>query len=361
MTIPQGESVGVTLPPRVERIVAPDARHPSPAAIAELDEQDLAVLRQIALRAIALPEGWMTGRAISALAQRDPSAETALILSRVVGNRAELLPNRQLAAARLAQVDPQAAEQELIKRLDVDEPPVRAEIIKSLGSIGRPSALAALDAVQGDLAAHVARQLAFAKALIAYRHNLDRDDLLFPVGATREPGTPDQMIDLTLRNLKADALPPLLGRFSGNRYGLDLSDRLGFELDARRAHWVLYMNRQLEEAGLIASLARRKYITGLLSLHEPRTNTYSPQYVVLTNPKGGEIAISVVRTDGEVFYTGKAGLSRGVLNFQVQDVERPGTAPTNVAGKLTARGIRFSLRIPFGQRTNQKRPVPLNH
>ena len=57
-----------------------------------------------------------------------------------------------------------------------------------------------------------------------------------------------------------------------------------------------------------------------------------------------------VRADGELVYSGRHGRSRGLLSFVVRDIDRRGTAPTHVRGHLTARGVEFDVKIPFGQR-----------
>lgn len=361
MDISQNESSGTPIPARVARVVAPDRSQVSPKVINEMDDRDISVLRQIVRKEITVPEDLRTDRAISVLVDRDNSADTGLILSNVVADSSEKMKNRLCAATQLARVVPESAEPELIKRIDVEETTLKTQVIKSLGCIGGTAALTALDAVPDNLAPFAKKQLVFSKALISYRHNLDRDDLPFVEGAVRTPGEEDQLIDLSLRRLGKSSVEPLIPRLSGSNYGLELSDNLGFELDAGKAHWVLFMNKQLQDDGLFSSFTQRKFITGLLSLHEPRTDTYSPQYVVLSNPKGEEIEISVVRTDGEVFYTGKADLSGGILNFRMFDVDREGTAPTNVRGRLTPQGIQLDMSIPFGKRVNRKATVAENY
>lgn len=58
---------------------------------------------------------------------------------------------------------------------------------------------------------------------------------------------------------------------------------------------------------------------------------------------------------GEAVYSGELKQPRGLLSFVVHDIARRGTAPTNVRGHLTARGVEFDVRIPFGRR---KEPQP---
>ncbi len=57
------------------------------------------------------------------------------------------------------------------------------------------------------------------------------------------------------------------------------------------------------------------------------------QYV-LTHPVQGAARIDVVRTDGEVMYTGTMERVGPGFAFAMADVDRPGTAPTNVRGRV---------------------------
>jgi hypothetical protein len=97
----------------------------------------------------------------------------------------------------------------------------------------------------------------------------------------------------------------------------------------------------------------RPWITALLArIHEP-TNSSAVQYVVLSDPDDAGARIMVVRTDGEPFYSGNLTRPKGLLSFVVRDIARKGTAPTNVRGRLTSRGVEFDVRIPFGRRRDQ--------
>jgi hypothetical protein len=48
------------------------------------------------------------------------------------------------------------------------------------------------------------------------------------------------------------------------------------------------------------------------------------------------VLVDVVRTDGEVAYTGQLIRAEGSIRFSMRDVAREGTAPTNVEGRHPA-------------------------
>jgi hypothetical protein len=149
-------------------------------------------------------------------------------------------------------------------------------------------------------------------------------------------------------------------RFEGSNYGIELSQSIGFQVTAGKAKWVLFVKKRSAEDGIIKSINRNKTIMGLLSRWVVETGEYQPQYVVLTNPvEDGQVQIMVVRSDGEVFYSGKAAVKRNILSFIMSDIKRPGTAPTKVKGKLTLRGVQLEVTIPSKRREGKRSPTPL--
>ena len=102
-------------------------------------------------------------------------------------------------------------------------------------------------------------------------------------------------------------------------------------------------------ADRISSLVGHSFLA-LLARHDERTKSAAVQYVVLSDPDGDGARIMVVRTDGELVYSGELSRPRGLLSFAVRDIARRGTAPTNVKGHLTTRGVELEVSIPFGRR-----------
>ena len=66
--------------------------------------------------------------------------------------------------------------------------------------------------------------------------------------------------------------------------------------------------------------------------------------------------IDVVRTDGEVMYTGTAEQVGSAVAFAMADVDRPATAPTTVEGTVTSTGVDLELSVPFATRVGTRSP-----
>jgi hypothetical protein len=44
----------------------------------------------------------------------------------------------------------------------------------------------------------------------------------------------------------------------------------------------------------------------------------------------------------------------GAFAFNMADVDRPGTAPTNVSGRVSTKGIELDVTFPFGTRVGTR-------
>lgn len=293
--------------------------------------------------------------AIAAIVRRNPEVAPEP-LGRILGRRSEDPDLRVAAASLLRQTEPDQAERILLRNLRVDEPEVRYRVIKSLGHVGGPRALRRLDQLPPPPSEAEAKQLAFAKALIAYRQGVDRDDISFVEGVRRRPGKTDQLLELRLkRMLSARRIGEVVRALGRDTFGIEPATDLAFEVDVGRAHWTLLLNRDAVEDGVLEPIRRRRWLLGLLALRAPATKTHSVQYVVLTKPVEDATEILVVRSAGDVVYSGRAELSPEGLGFQVSDVKRRGTAPTRVEGRLTARGFDLSVVLPFRMRVDQRK------
>jgi HEAT repeat protein len=294
-------------------------------------------------------------RAVAALVRRDPKLAVEP-LARILGRTREHPDLRIAAATLLRQTEPEQAERVLLRNLGTEEADVRYRVIKSLGHIGGLPALRRLDQLPAPAGEAEAKQLAFAKALIAYRDGLDRDDIPFVEGVRRQPGEPDQLLELSLtRVLSPDRIAEVIDQLGRDTFGIQLARDLAFDIDVGRAHWTLLLNRDPATKGLLEALGERRWLLGVLALRAPATGTHSVQYVALTKPVGAKTQILIVRNDGEVVYSGEAELSAEGLGFQVSDVKRRGTAPTRVEGRLTGRGFQLTVALPFRMRKDKRR------
>lgn len=295
-------------------------------------------------------------KALAAIARVGAMKESK-ILGRIVADKKEDIHLRAAAATDLSLMPAKHAERELIPNLRVRDNLVRSKVIKSIGLVGSKKALGALDRISGVKSDFVGKQLKFSKALISYRLGLEREDLPFVEGAKRKRGRKGELIGLSTRQVGADKVKNCLQLLEGSTWGIDVAKNLGFEVSAGRARWTVLLNKKFSEGDVLSSIAKRKMLTGLLTRWTRETGTYAVQYVVLTRPHNSSVDIMVVRTDGEVCYSGHGTLRNGAMTFSISDIERRGTAPTQVTGQFKPEGVEFQVLIPFGKRKGKRLPM----
>jgi hypothetical protein len=342
------------LSPRLRRLMDPGKRLLSDQVALELSVGEVSALRNIVGERDRRPSDINLSRAISALAVRDRSPETAATLSRFAADERESAVDRAVAAGSLRLIPSPEARAGLVRSLAGAEPIVRVEVISSLGCIGDEATLDALQEVGPGATAGERRQLSFARALIAHRLGLESDHLPFRRGVARRAGPKEELIPLTLRPVRPRTIAVERERIHGTDFGIPLSETVGFDLHAGRARWAVFVNAEITQSGGIfarsSRIFERPWIAALLARSDQRTNSSAVQYVVLSDPDDDGARIMVVRTDGELVYSGELKRPQGLLSFVVRDIARRGTAPTNVSGHLTSRGVEFEVSIPFGRR-----------
>lgn len=346
------------VPPEIVDLLAVDRNPRSELAADKLTASQIASLKEIVERKITLQGPFSMAKAVTALARAEKSADVSRILGEFVADESVAANERAIAAVNLRLVPGPEAQKWLIANLRADDPAVQRQVIKSLGALGDEEALRALEEVPDPEQEAVKKQLAFAKALIAHRMGLPGDYLPFRPGVVREAGLDDKLVKLTLRPLSGRTIRSHRRRLLGTTYGIELGNR-GFQLRAGKARWTVFLPQELGGGLGLLGLFDRKWIAALLARWDPRTKLAAVQYVVLTSPSRGGTEIMVVRTDGEVFYTGRATPTRGILKFDMRDVARSGTAPTNVQGRLNRDGVALDITIPFGRRQDASPGEPV--
>jgi len=349
----QRKSQGTRISPQLRRQIARDRGQCGLLREKALTPGELAALKAIVQRRQALPADLNMEHAITALVNAEPSHHVARTLGALVADENESPAVRAVAAINLRLIPGPTAQRHLLDNLSTGDRRLRLHLIRSLGSFGDLEALTALRRLRPASDTPLGRQLAFAKALIAHRHGMPEPALEFRRGAKRSAGKPSEMIELSLRPKLKKTVRDDLARLRGSRFGIELGDR-GFGLRAGRASWTVFVNQEIEAAGGLQQIFDRPWITALLARWDFQTRTSTVQYVVLTTPAPRSTEILVVRTDGEVLYSGRATRGQGLFGFEMRDIERPGTAPTNVKGRLTTRGVQLDLTVPFGLRRHSQ-------
>ena len=337
----------------IRELLVSDRNPRQEMAASQLTAEECRHLKEIVRRKSVSTEPHSMSKAISALVRSEPSPDVCRILGKFLADERNSVADRAVAAINLRLVPGREAQEALIANLRAYNPQVQRQVIKSLGSFGDEEALKALNKLIEPRFEAGRKQLAFAKALIAHRINSPKDYLPFREGVVRERGREKEMIALSLRPLLKPIVQSQRQFLQGTTYGIDIGE-VGFELTAGKARWTVFVNQALGVGEGYGKLFQRKWITALLAHWDPQTNSAAVQYVVLTGGKGDTAEIIVVRTDGEIFYTGEMARTEGVMSFAMRDVMRSGTAPTNVAGNLTPQGVELTLTIPFGSRVDAK-------
>jgi hypothetical protein len=106
-------------------------------------------------------------------------SERIEILARIIEDRSEPSQIKTAAAVALGRIATREAEQHLLRNLSSAELSVQIAIIRSLGRIGSPEAITAIEAL-GMSNGHRTEAARFATAVIAHRFGLPGHELSFP-------------------------------------------------------------------------------------------------------------------------------------------------------------------------------------
>lgn len=340
------------LPPRVSELISPGRKLPvDVGSQRKLTANQLDALRSVVNRQVIAKTPISMIHAVTALAAFDPSEDTAGNLADLVVNEWEAQPDRATAAIALRRIPAEASEPALIRALSVSEPVLLQRVVQSLGAVAGPGALPKLEKLATDGPAALTQQIAFAKELIASRAGIDVEYRPDVRGVARKPGKDDAVLPMTMRKLRKSTVEKQLSRVVDTRYGIEIGS-WAFNVTAGNARWTLFMNEQLQEAGGFGALFERPWLVGILPRWDHQTDTAAVQHVIVSRPNGRTASVRVIRTDGEVVYTGPVKRVRDLMKFSIRDVARRGTAPTNVHGRLTPTGLEIEMASPFAMRKN---------
>jgi hypothetical protein len=317
--------------------------------LAVLGEADVAVLKRILERPEVEGVEISLKRALGALARSDPSSETAKLLARVLGDTKHPLRERAIAAAFLALLPPEAAEDPLLAALPEAAGLLRLEIIKSLGEVGTEKALAALRRIPTDPHDLAARQIAVAKLAIAFRTERDGtgpDDL-------------DRTLDIRWETLEAKRLAPKEVRSTvaalGPTFGVRPNPEIGFGYDCGAARHVLLLNERVKPGEFVKAIRARNMIAGLLVAQAERLRYFAVRWLLLTSPGRDGVRMVLARPNGEPAFEGRARPKARGLDFTLRDTGLERT-PTEIEGRITPDDVTWTMRIWRGPLRGKLRP-----
>lgn len=339
----------------VSRIISSEVKILANFTLARMSKEDLITIKKIVKRTIQVEKSAEMGKAILALTQRESSAEVAKILGDIFSQKNADRNEKVIAAKSLAQMPHKSAEKVLLDNLNIKDSLIRNSIIWALGAVGGSDTLERLKKLSSPKISFRQQQLNFSKTLIAHRLDDPKDYLNFEKGVERRVGKKANLLDLSLKLLPKKKIQQVIDSLSSrNTYNIKISESTGFDISIGNANWVFLVNKDLQDNKFFNGFLKRKYIVGLLARKNKSHNHFAIQYIVLSNPSAREVKILVVRTDGEICYSGNAITKDETILLSLKDVDRPGTMATNVEGELTKQGFEITKSILFGIRNKMK-------
>lgn len=324
-----------------------------------LDEVEIKELGQIASGKIPQISRGDRIKALTAIAHIGGAGECKM-LGRIVADEKEDSDVRAVAAISLSLSQPDKAERELIANTTVKSDIVLGRVARSLGRIGGEASLKALDKISDTKSNLVRKEVAFAKALISYRLGIERDTLRFVMADERKIKVNKDTLKLDVRPASTKELRNCLDLLEGSSYRLNVSKDFGFKMGCGRTTFMLLMNKDSFGNGILSRVMEQKQFAGLVTLRSEETGTYAVQSLVLTSPhESSTLDIMVCRTDGTALYSGRGYVKDGAMTFSVSDLERPGSVPSQITGKLSAKGIEFEECYSLRTRQGKRSPMEL--
>ncbi len=301
-----------------------------------LSREDVADLKKLLRKKQRDPEV-NTKQAIAVLARVEPTAASAKILADILASSREPARLRVSAAAGLGAVARAEAEQALLDALETPDPVVRIEVIKSLGKVGTQDSLRRLAKLPKTTSDHELQLAEFASSLIALRTG--------DVDAARVPGL--RWRGQKLATVEGDAVKDRIGRLWGSTYGLRLNSDVAFTMKCGKAQLSLLLNRELKRGAWLDSVRERPLLAGVIVARESGHEHHAVRNLVMTTPTRSGFAVSVVRTAGDVVFSGEAKPDREGYWLAVRDVGRERFS-TRVEGLITSESVDLKLQTWLG-------------
>lgn len=344
------------LTPKVRELVATDRQSRPPVGSLTPDEIEL-------LTAVVRREGEFdvpvsAYRAIAALAAGAPPDAAVPVLTSVLADRTAPPTDRVAAARGLGQIGTPAAEQALLRQVREPNPRMQQDVLAALGTFAGPDAARELDRLPVPDDPATRRQLAFTRALIAHRHGLQGPFLPQALARGRPAAPAGQMTSVELAPKAAAAITGDRDRLRGSTYAIRLSER-GYSVRCGPSEWTIFVNQEVGPSLALPRLFDRPWIAAVLAQWLPEGEAVVTRLVLLTRPVDKRLHIDVVRSDGQVAYIGEAHQDGSAIAFSIADVDRPGTAPTNIAGRVTPTGVELQTSVASAVRVGTRATHPV--
>ena len=273
-------------------------------------------------------------RAIAGL-RRSRSTQKVEIFSSILANRHEQPRLKRMAAMGLYEVGGYRAEQALIENSRNADEDIAPVIAQALGRIGSARSAPILRELLANAPRAARVRETFAVSLLAYRHNLDGNEIEVPSG--------DSLIELlpSSDSVEIRVTEPDM-RKSNRALAALRREPIGVSLTTQNAHqfecgpntFVLLWNGAFSLRRLGRS-NMRKGVVGILYRQSWFDDDYSLSSVILGTPDGNGLQISAHNSGGKVLYAGMIDLSTAHGRFDIQACLRDGANPIELKGEIS--------------------------
>jgi len=273
--------------------------------------------------------------AMAQLAASD-RADRETLLVQVFENAIEPRRYRIVAAIALGRVATPGAERILLHNLPKTADDCFPEVLRSLGRIGGPEALGAIDALKLPAQHPASRTAAYAATLIAHRLGLPGHELPFPAETNllNPPATQTRPIEFT--QLEQATAREVLDAMKQHPYGIAFDPAKLTQIRCAGEINVVCPNSEFLRTAA-ARLKERKAVLAVGALQSPETGDYSVSYVFLTRPAAriaGTIEIMVHRCSGTLALAGTGKIVGARVEFELRSVRKPGAWAISVKGGM---------------------------
>jgi len=271
-------------------------------------------------------------------------------------------PRRYRAAAAIAlgRIATPASEEILLRNLPKTAEDSFPEVLLSLGRIGSPNALAAIDALNLSPQHPAWTTAAYAAALIAHRLGLPGHELPIPaeVNLLKPPATQARPIEFT--PVEPAIALGVLDAMKRYPYGIAFDATKLTRIRCGGETNIVCPNRDFLGPAA-ARLAERKAVLALGAMQSPETGDYSVSYVFLARPvsSAGAIAIMAHRCSGTLALAGNAAVAGAQVKFELQSVRRPGALAISVNGAMQDGKLQITEAAVSTTREKRREPSRL--
>ncbi len=284
-----------------------------------------------------------------------PTGAGLKALDGILANPAEPVALRVAATLALANFEPKAAAPILALALAAPERRVLRAALRTLGrTAGSEGLAAALQVAKARPDEPAAR---FAARLIAYRHRLDRPDLMLGREGiqTLAPGTADGA-RIEIRRLIATEGAAAIEQVMTDPIGVQLDPEATFEDICGGVRRLIAFARPFTGPDGPASLARAPAVLGIIGVWSDEAERFASDQTLLATPGGapGTGLLHAVDGRGEVMQFGSYDGDR----FEIASVDRPGAVAIAMTGRYADGELKLETGTCAPRSERQVSPEP---